>query len=216
MSKQAMIIYGGWAGHEPKEGSEFWAKELKDAGFEVTLTDELDALLDHEKVKAQDLLILNRTMDQMSGDQLKGVEAGIEAGVGIGGFHGGAGDAFRGNIGWQFIIGGQFLAHPDGVKDYRVHITQHNHEITAGLSDFDYHSEQYYMLVDPNVNVLAETVFHPESAPWMAGYRMPVVWTKMHNRSRVFYCALGHKAHEFETEPCRKIIRRGFQWAARG
>ena len=68
----------------------------------------------------------------------------------------------------------------------------------AGIDDFDYRSEQYYMHVDPSNQVLATTTFSGDHAPWIDGVVMPVVWKRRHGKGRVFYSSLGHVASEFD------------------
>ena len=59
-------------------------------------------------------------------------------------------DAFRGNPLWQFMTGGNWVAHPggDGVR-YRVRITDRENPLTDGIDDFEVATEQYYLHVDP-------------------------------------------------------------------
>ena len=116
---------------------------------------------------------------------------------------------------YQFMVGGQWVAHPGGVIDYRVNITNHTDPITAGLEDFDMHSEQYYMHVDPANEVLATTTFNGDHAPWIDGTVMPVVWKRAYGQARIFYCSLGHVAKDFEVASAREIVRRGMLWATR-
>jgi uncharacterized protein len=213
--KKALIIYGGWEGHSPKETSEIFAADLRSAGFEVELSDTLDALLDEAKLKTFDLIVPNWTMGQLSGDQEKGLVAAIESGIGLGGFHGGMGDSFRNSTGYQFLVGGQFVSHPDNHKDYTVQISKKDDPIVAGLDDFTVHSEQYFMHVDPSNEVLATTTFQTTSTPWVNGTVMPVVWKRRFGQGRVFYQSVGHSVKEFEVPQVREITKRGLLWAAR-
>jgi len=215
MSKKALIVYGGWGGHQPKETAEILAGELKSAGFEVELSDTLDAFLDGAKLKALDLIVPHWTMGPLSGDQEKSLVAAIESGVGLGGIHGGMGDAFRSATGYQFMVGGQFVAHPDNHKDYVVKIVKGSDPIVAGLKDFSVHSEQYYMHVDPSNEVLATTEFQTTSAPWVNGTVMPVVWKRRYGQGRVFYQSIGHSTQELNVPEVREITKRGLLWAAR-
>lgn len=215
MSKTALIVYGGWSGHEPKETSEIVAAELRKEGVEVTLSDSLDSFLSAEKLKAFDLIVPNWTMGQLTGEQEGALVEAIASGVGLAGFHGGMGDAFRASTGYQFLVGGQFVAHPDNHKDYVVKITAKSDPIMAGLSDFTVHSEQYYMHIDPANEVLATTTFETTSAPWINGTVMPVVWKRRHGAGRVFYQSIGHSVKEFGIAEVREITKRGLLWAAR-
>ena len=129
--------------------------------------------------------------------------------------HGGMGDAFREAVEYQFMCGGQWVAHPGNIIDYRVNITRPDDPVMQGIQDFDYRSEQYYMHVDPSNEVLATTTFSGEHAPWIEGVVMPVVWKRRHGQGRVFYSSLGHVAKEFDVPEMRTILRRGMLWAAR-
>ena len=82
------------------------------------------------------------------------------SGTGFSGWHGGLGDAFRDNLKYQFMVGGQFIFHPGGKIDYGINIIDKKDPITKDIGDFSLkNTEQYYMLVDPNTKVLAVSKF---------------------------------------------------------
>ncbi len=216
MAKKAVMVWGGWAGHEPKQCVDVFVPILEQEGFEVTISDTLDTYKDQDLMLAQDLIVPTWTMGSIDGDQEKGLLAAIESGVGVAGWHGCMGDSFRNNTSYQFMVGGQWVAHPDGIIDYTVNITTADDPIVAGLSDFQMHSEQYYMHTDPGNEVLATTVLAGiESAPWVNGTVMPVVWKRQWGKGRVFYSSLGHVAKDFDVLEAREIQRRGMLWASR-
>lgn len=217
--KRALIIQGGWEGHEPALVAERFRNVLKREGFDVEVSDTLDSFLDGEKLKALDLIVPIWTMGQITKKQVDPVLEAVASGVGIAGCHGGMCDSFRDSIDWQFMTGGQWVAHPggDGVG-YRVDIHKESGSLLDGIEDFMVSSEQYYMHVDPAVNVLATTDF-----PVVDGYHvpngkvaMPVVWTKYWGLGRVFYTSLGHHNDIFDIEPAFQIMKRGLLWAAAG
>ena len=218
MNKQALIVWGGWDGHEPRQVAEIFRRVLADDGFTVDVSDTLDAFADEAKLRKLNLIVPVWTMGKISNEQQNAVCAAVRSGVGIAGCHGGMCDAFRECAEWQFMTGGQWVAHPgnDGVK-YTVHIGPTKSPITERLKDFDVSSEQYYMHVDPAVRVLASTRFPTADGPHVGNGNvdMPVVWTKLYGSGRVFYNSLGHHADIVESEPCLTIMRRGFQWAAK-
>ena len=113
------------------------------------------------------------------------------------------------------MVGGAWAAHPGGVIDYEVKITNHTDPVTKGLADFKMHSEQYYMLVDPLTEILATTTFSGQYATWIKGVVMPVVWKKMYGKGRIFYTSLGHFSADFNVPQAREIVKRGLLWAAR-
>lgn len=214
--KQALITYGGWDGHSPKEGSELFARLLTDKGFTVTLRDDLDVLAQGDPLQIYDLIVVNWTMSQITSDQMKGLSDAITAGAGLAGFHGGLGDAFRNDTWFQFMVGGQFVAHPGNKINYTVEIKKTDHPITQGLSSFEMKdTEQYYMHVDPAVEVLATTTFSGEHSPETKGVVMPVAWTKPWGKGRVSYCSLGHEPKDFHVPEAQELILRSMLWAAR-
>ncbi|MFM1852181.1 MAG: hypothetical protein RIS54_1865 [Verrucomicrobiota bacterium] len=214
--KQALIFQGGWSGHEPVKCAELFATKLTERGFAVEVVDRLEVLEDADRLKALDLIIPLWTCGQLSGPQEKNLVDAVIAGTGIAGFHGGMCDAFRGSINYQWMTGGQFLSHPDNLKDYTIRIVNHADPITAGIPDFKVKSEQYYMLVDPRNEVLAVTTHQSVSAPWTNGVEMPFVWKKVHGEGRVFYSASGHQRSEFDDFPEQlELTLRGMAWAAR-
>jgi type 1 glutamine amidotransferase len=155
------------------------------------------------------------TMGTIAKEQEQGLLNAVHGGVGIAGFHGTMGDSFRNNTEYQFMVGGQWVAHPGNIIDYTVNIANHDDPITAGLPDFKMHSEQYYMHVDPSNQVLATTTFSGEHASWIEGTVMPVVWKRRYGAGRVFYCSLGHVVPDFDVPEAREIVRRGMLWASR-
>ncbi|WP_340111757.1 ThuA domain-containing protein [Maribellus mangrovi] len=212
--KKVLYVYGGWDGHEPKQSLDVFVPWLKAEGAEVTVSDTLDSYLDEDLMNSLDLVIQIWTMGQITNEQEKGLLKAIKNGVGLAGWHGGIGDSFRNNVEFQFMVGGQWVAHPGGVIDYSVQITDKKDPITKGLNDFKMHSEQYYMHVDPNVKVLATTKFSSEHASWIDECVIPVVWKKYYGKGRVFYSSLGHVMKDFEGPEVLEIMQRGIGWAA--
>lgn len=215
MMKQALLIWGGWAGHEPQQCAELFARLLREADYAVELAETLDVLLDAPKLAQLDLVVPIWTQGTLTSAQEQGLLTAIEQGLGIGGWHGGMGDAFRTSVNYQFMVGGQWVAHPGNIIDYRVQITAPDDPIVAGLTDFAMHSEQYYLHVDPSNDVLATTTFSGEYRPWIAGTVMPVVWKRRWGAGRVFYSSLGHVASDFAVPEARELTRRGLLWATR-
>lgn len=218
MAKQALIVWGGWDGHQPQEVGELFARLLRAENFAVEVSDTLDAFNDGEKLKRLDLIVPIWTMGTIETEQEQNVLEAVESGVGLAGCHGGMCDAFRNNTGWQFMTGGQWVAHPgnDGTR-YRVKITDTSSPLTQGIADFDVSSEQYYMHIDPAVKVLAVTPMPVAEGPHVPNghFEMPVVWTKYYGLGKVYYNALGHQANVFEIPEALELMRRGLLWAAR-
>jgi type 1 glutamine amidotransferase len=154
-------------------------------------------------------------MGEISEKQEKGLLKAVQSGVGLAGWHGGLCDSFRQNTKYQFMTGGQWVAHPGGIIDYTVNITDKDDPVTKGMSDFKMNSEQYYLHVDPNNKVLATTTFSGDHADWIDSCTMPVVWKKVYGKGRVFYSSLGHQLSDFKNSPeAFEIMKRGILWAS--
>ena len=212
--KKVLIVWGGEM-HEPRKCVELFAPWLTEQGFEVEISPTLDSYLDAAKMKSLSLVVQAITVGKITPQQERGLLDAIRGGVGMAGWHGGMADSFRGNTEYEFMVGGVWVAHPGNIFDYDVNVTNQDDPITKGLTDFRMHSEQYYLLVDPNVEVLATTTFPGMGSPWIKGVVMPVVWKKTYGKGRVFYSSLGHAAADFDVLHAREIVKRGMLWAAR-
>lgn len=219
MQKSALVTWGGWDGHEPEKVAHIFRDMLQEAGYAVHLTDSLTCFDDRQFLSELDLIVPVWTMSTLCREAAINVSEAVARGTGLAGCHGGMCDAFRDNVLWQFMTGGNWVAHPhgDGV-DYTVRIVAPEHTLVAGIADFPVSSEQYYLHVDPAVTVLAvtdfptRTWFHSANGP----VEMPVAWTKRWGMGRVYYNALGHKADVIASGPANEMLRRGLIWAAAG
>lgn len=212
----ALIVWGGWDGHEPDKVAALFSGILTDAGITTEISDSLDVFDDAEKLQTYDLIVPVWTDGTLSRDAATNVAEAVARGTGLAGCHGGMCDAFRGSPLWQFITGANWVAHPggDGVQ-YRVQITSDD-PLVAGIPDFDVTSEQYYLHIDPANTVLATT--RTDAVTWYhspnGAVDMPVVWTRQWGLGRVYYNALGHKADVIADGPAFEMLRRGLLWAA--
>lgn len=212
--RKALIAWGGWDGHEPEQCAAIVGAFLEEDGFEVTV-DRGSAAFAREGLGDFDLIVPILTMTRIEKAEFANLSAAIKSGTGLGGFHGGMCDAFRESTDYQFMCGGQWVAHPGDIIDYRVDVTRSDDPIMEGISSFQYRSEQYYMHVDPSNEVLATTTFNGDHAYWIDGTVMPVVWKRRYGEGRVFYSSLGHVSSEFDVPEMKTILRRGLNWAAR-
>lgn len=217
--RKALIVQGGWGGHQPKEVSEVFKKMLEKNDFSVEISDTLDVFSDYEKIKDLHLIVPIWTMGKIDNEYVLNISKAIGNGTGIAGCHGGMCDSFRENTEWQFITGGQWVSHPGSDKvTYTVNIKNSSSPIVKDISDFKVTSEQYYVHIDPCIEVLATTRF--PSVNWYNSSNkevdVPVVWTKKWGHGRVYYNSLGHHADIFDGEEAYKLMENGFLWAAKG
>jgi len=215
--KKALITWGGWDGHEPEQATKIFYDILKNEGYDVERINTLDRYLDKPYMDSLGLIVPIWTCSQITPEQEKGLLDTIRAGTGVAGWHGGMCDAFRPNTEYQFMTGGQWVAHPGGIVDYEVNIIKKDDPIVKGLNDFKMNSEQYYMHVDPSNEVLATTTFSGlhQGYDWIKGCVMPVVWKRVWGKGKVFYTSLGHVAKDFDVPEAKEIVRRGMLWATR-
>jgi type 1 glutamine amidotransferase len=230
--RRALIVHGGWDGHAPRQVAALFESWLRDEGFNVVVCDSLESL-NELSIQRFALAIPVWTMGDIAAESSAAVCDFVAAGGGLAGCHGGVCDAFRTSTHWQFLTGAQFVAHPggDGVR-YPVHISPRPHWITRGVADFVVETEQYYLHVDPAIEVLAATPVPPPDeflegldeaqrreirGPHLASgpVVMPVAWTRLWGAGRVFSCALGHAPQVLRQQEVERLVRRGFLWAAR-
>ncbi len=218
--KKALVVWGGWNGHTPKETGELCNQWLTERGFEVTVSNTLDAYLDKDKLAQLALIVPVWTMGKITGEQFKGLSEAVRSGVGLAGCHGGIIDSFRENTEYQVMTGGQWVSHPGGcIPEYHVAVTDAQHPITRGISDFVLpNTEQYYCHVDPGNHVLCTTTFdggYGDVTTYRLGTLMPYAWVRTYGKGKVFVASWGHTYKDFDVPQAREIMIRGLIWAAR-
>ncbi|SMQ73556.1 hypothetical protein SAMN06295905_2274 [Devosia lucknowensis] len=214
MTKSALIVWGGWDGHTPEQSARLVGSMLEAHDYAVDIEPTTEAFADAGLAR-YDLIIPAITMSRIEREELTNLIAAVRGGTGLAGFHGLMCDSFRNEPDYQFMTGGQWVAHPGNIIDFTVNITRPDDPIMQGIGDFTYHSEQYYMHFDPSVEVLATTTFSGEYFDELEGVVMPVAWKRRFGKGRVFYSALGHVADEFQVPQMRTMFERGALWASR-
>jgi type 1 glutamine amidotransferase len=229
-SRRALVVRGGWDGHAPVAATELFIPYLEQSGFDVRVEESPAIYEDADELAATDLIVQSVTMSEISKPALAGLIAAVTAGTGMAGWHGGIADSFRNSSDYLHLIGGQFATHPgrepslrvdaqeDNYLPYTVEITDlgRAHEITAGLGDFDLETEQYWVLHDDLIDVLATTT-HPTQPwhPWHRPVTSPAVWTRAWGRGRIFVATPGHSVEVLQNPNVRTIVERGMLWASR-
>lgn len=212
-NRRALMVRGGWDGHSPVEATERFVPFLRDNGYDVDTSEELSVY--GAGLAAYDLIVQCWTMGEIAPDQRAALDEAVRAGTGFAGWHGGIVDAFRADLEYKFLTGGQFISHPDGFVEHRIEPVA-VHPIVAGIEPFTLRTEQYYVHADPSNEVLATTTFGVhEDYPWIKGVTMPAVWTRQWGAGRVFVCTPGHSLEDLDTPQVRTIIERGLLWASR-
>jgi type 1 glutamine amidotransferase len=220
MARKALVVWGGWDGHTPEQSVNVFIPWLQDNGFEVEVSKTLDVYLDAKKMIELSLIVQCWTGGQITGEQSNGLRKAVESGVGLAGWHGGIIDSFRNDTEYQFMTGGQWVAHPGNcVPSFTVNVTDKHHEITRGISDFELtNSEQYYIHYDPGVKVLCTSTLtgeYGDKTQYVAGTVMPFAYTRGWGKGRVFVACWGHTYKDFEVTQAREIMQRALLWAAK-
>jgi len=211
--KNVLIVWGGWEEHNPELFSNMIESWLIDNSANVEVSNDLNIYSDYNYLKMFDLIVQSVTMSELKKEQEKNLLKAIRSGVGFAGAHGGIIDSFRESTDYQFMTGGQWVEHPGGMTDFKVNIVEN--QFTQGIEDFEIYSEQYYIHVDPNIEILAKTTFNGKTYPWIDNIVMPVAWKKKYGSGKVFVITIGHDPNEFKKyENGWKLLKRGLIWAA--
>ncbi|MFC7876353.1 ThuA domain-containing protein [Isoptericola sp. NPDC057391] len=229
-TRRALVVRGGWDGHSPEAATDLFLPFLREQGFEVRVETDNEVYADADTMAATDLVLQCVTMSQISGPALHGLRAAVEAGTGLAGWHGGIADSYRASSDYLQLVGGQFATHPgkephlrvgDGSDNFLRHTIEftdlgREHPVTAGLDDVELETEQYWVLHDDLIDVLATTTHPaPEWHPWRRPVASPAVWTRLWGAGRVFVATPGHSVDVLENPTVRTIVERGLLWASR-
>ncbi|MCW2811902.1 MAG: hypothetical protein JWP61_2360 [Friedmanniella sp.] len=228
--RTALVVRGGWEGHQPVEATDLFLPFLRENGFAVQVEDSPSVYADADTMAGVDLIVQCMTMTTIEKDQLLGLQAAVEAGTGLAGWHGGIADSYRDSSDYLHLIGGQFACHPgrhpdertgeqsDNYVPYRIEMlpAAAEHPVTAGLGDFDLVTEQYWVLTDDYIDVLATTTqaVRPWD-PWHRPVTSPAIWTRQWGAGRIFVATPGHNLDVLRVPQVTTLIERGLLWASR-
>ncbi|MHA1698083.1 MAG: ThuA domain-containing protein [Promethearchaeota archaeon] len=218
--KKALITWGGWDGHTPHASALIMHGILEEEDYEVDMKNTLKIYTDRKYMESLDLIIQCWTMSKITDKQVQGLKNTVLDGCGFVGWHGGFNDSFRESTEYQFLTGSQWVAHPGGIVNFKVHILDKDDPIIAGISDFELKSEQYYIHVDPGIlsgvngDVLATTTFNAPYMPWDK-VEVPVVYKRWWGDGKIFYASYGHTFQDFNVPEALEIMKRGMLWATR-
>jgi type 1 glutamine amidotransferase len=227
--RTALVVRGGWAGHQPVAATELFIPFLDQNGYHVRVEESPDVFTDAGFMADVDLILQCVSMSTIDQPQLDGRRGAVENGTGLAGWHGGIVDSYR-NPDYLQLIGGQFAAHPGINPDDRTgqptdSFVRHTvamlpaaagHPITAGISDFELVTEQYWVLTDSYNDVLAATTQQVRDwDPWHRPVTSPAIWTRQWGKGRIFVATPGHDIGVLGDRNVRTLIERGLLWASR-
>lgn len=228
---RALIVRGGWNGHRPVESTELFIPFLEVHDYDVQVVESPAIYADADAMAAIDLIVQSVTMSEITHEQVMGLHAAVAAGTGLTGWHGGIADSYRASSDYLQLVGGQFATHPsrepahlrEGSEEnnyltYTVDLTAlgRRHPITEGIDDFQLTTEQYWVLHDDLIDVLATTT-HPVQPwhPWHRPITSPAIWTRLWGNGRIVVTTPGHSPDILRDANVRTVIERGMLWATR-
>lgn len=210
--KRVLLLYGGWEGHQPERFADFAENELL-SDFDVVRSQDL-RMLRPDVLVGFDLLVPIWTFGEITDTQETALLSAVADGMGMVAWHGNA-SSFLDSRPHKFMLGGQFMGHPGGnYVTYSVRFLG-NDPLVDGLKDITITSEQYYLVIDPAVKVLATTYIDGGDMDWLSDVQMPVAWKRQWSKGRVFYCALGHTLDVLEQPSITTLLSRAVRWACR-
>ncbi|MFG2961333.1 ThuA domain-containing protein [Streptomyces sp. NPDC048291] len=228
--QRALVVRGGWEGHQPVQATELFIPFLEHGGYDVRVEETTEVYADTAVMSATDLVVQCITMSEISPEQVTGLSRAVASGTGFTGWHGGIADSFRASSDYLHLVGGQFAAHPGedpcpsrgegggGHPFHTIDITDlgRTHPVTRGIDDFALRTEQYWVLHDDLIDVLATTT-HPQrlSQPWHRPVTSPAIWTRSWGEGRIVVTTPGHSLDVLEHPSVRTVIERGMSWATR-
>ena len=228
-TKTALVVRGGWDGHQPVEATELFIPYLKDNGYDVRVEESPKIYADAGYLAGVDVIMQCMTMSTIEREEFDGLRTAVENGTGLAGWHGGIADSYRNTSDYLHLIGGQFACHPgkhpeertgeqdDNYIPYTINMLPGvDHPVTRGIGDFDLVTEQYWVLADDYIDVLATTTQKVrEWDPWHREVTSPAIWTRQWGKGRIFVSTPGHNLEVLKNENVRTIIERGLLWASR-
>jgi len=174
---------------------------------------------DREDLYSYDVVVLYDMVQEITEAQKARFKGLIERGVGIVAMH----HAIVNYQSWpefERILGGTYPEPADkrghvteklGYEhdvDIAVKVLAKDHQITAGLSDFELNDEIYWgFRTSADVTPLITTT-HPKSGK-------PLVWARTEGKSRIAYIQLGHGPTAFNNSNFRKLLEQSISWAAK-
>jgi type 1 glutamine amidotransferase len=228
--KKALVVRGGWDGHQPIETTNIFIPYLESNGYEVRVEESPKVYTESDYMATVDLIQQTNTMATIEKEEFKGLQNAIINGAGYAGWHGGIADSYRNSSDYLHMMGGQFANHPgkepsecigeqsDNYLPHTINMTAlgKSHEITRGIEDFQLTTEQYWVLHDDYLNVLATTTQKVRPwDPWNREVTSPAIWTRYWGKGKIFVITCGHNLEIVLDPNVKTIIERGLLWASR-
>ena len=197
------VLYVFNGGHDGKGFLALVGKVLEGTG-DFMLTTSQDANdLKAENIGKYDLVLFYGSGGTISDPkQEQGLWNFVHQGGGIVGVH--ATDANKtSDVYWE-LLGGRFVGH--GAGKYTVHIYDHDHAITAGLSDFDIADETYAHLYHKNACMRCLVRMD------RGNERQSMAWVQQHGKGRAFTTGFGDNQSAWGNPQFQRLLVRAMYW----
>lgn len=129
----------------------------------------------------------------------------IRSGGGFFGLHTAAA-SFRESEGYHGMLNGFFNGHSP-YMDFTINVSDSDHPITEGLTDFEVTDELYYLKHNPDTS---QHLMHAYDDTKDETHVM--AFHHKYGDGRVFYFALGHDMVVLENPSFQEVVRRGVLW----
>ena len=121
--RKAMIVWGGWPGHDPDLCASMMRGWLKQEGFEVRIETSTAAFAD-PAIHELSLIVPIYTMSKIEKPEALNLCAAVRAASGSPAIMAACVTRSANSVDYQFLCGGQWVAHPGNIIDYKVDLTR--------------------------------------------------------------------------------------------
>ncbi len=202
-SRISVLMLGDQGHHRPAALAKVLKGPLKNAGIDLTYTEDI-GLLHPAPLAKYDCLLLYNNIDTLPPREEQALVDYVEGGGGLVVVHCSAG-AFRNSSRFTALMGGQFHHHKAGV--FQTHIIDAQHPAMRGLKSFSSWDETYvHRKLAKDNRVLMVRDHQGGFEPW--------TWVREQGQGRVFYTASGHNEKTWNVPGFQQLVAQGIKWAA--
>ena len=200
------LVFVGTEGiyHDHVGNGQFITAMLNDTdNIEADFSRDYDVLADG--LGTYSTVLFYTDIGELTEGQEEGLLNYIQPGGGFFGLHTAAA-SFRESEGYHGMLNGFFNGHSP-YMDFTVNISDSDHPISTGLTDFEVTDELYYLKHNPDTS---HHLMHAYDNTKDETHVM--AFHHKYGDGRVFYFALGHDMAVLENPSFQEVIRRGVLW----
>ncbi|MCE2400706.1 ThuA domain-containing protein [Candidatus Poribacteria bacterium] len=200
------LVFVGTEGiyHDHAGNGQYLTTMLNDSdGIEADFSRNYNVLADG--LGTYSTVLFYTDIGELTEEQEKGLLNYIQSGGGFFGLHTAAA-SFRESEGYHGMLNGFFNGHSP-YMDFTVNVSDSEHPISTGLTDFEVTDELYYLKHNPDTS---HHLMHAYDNTKDETHVM--AFHHKYGDGRVFYFALGHDLAVLENPSFQEVIRRGVLW----